>query len=110
MLNWTKLVSLAAICFIGISAPRDVWADVKIGAVLSITGPASFLGDPEKKTLDIYIDDINAKGGSMAKSCSSSSMTTAVMPMQRAHLPPERLTRIRSWPWWGAPPQARRWR
>jgi branched-chain amino acid transport system substrate-binding protein len=63
MLNCTKLASLAAFCFIGISAPRDVWADVKIGAVLSITGPASFLGDPEKKTLDIYIDDINAKGG-----------------------------------------------
>jgi branched-chain amino acid transport system substrate-binding protein len=30
---------------------------------LSITGPASFLGDPEKKTLEIYVDDINAKGG-----------------------------------------------
>ena len=38
-------------------------AQVKIGAVLSVSGPASFLGDPEKKTLDIYVDDINAKGG-----------------------------------------------
>src|SRR5262245_32263986 len=38
-------------------------AQVKVGAVLSITGPASFLGDPEKKTLEIYVDDINAKGG-----------------------------------------------
>jgi branched-chain amino acid transport system substrate-binding protein len=38
-------------------------AQVKIGAVLSATGPASFLGDPEKKTLDIYIAAINAKGG-----------------------------------------------
>jgi branched-chain amino acid transport system substrate-binding protein len=38
-------------------------AQVKIGSVLSATGPASFLGDPEKKTLDIYIDEINAKGG-----------------------------------------------
>jgi branched-chain amino acid transport system substrate-binding protein len=38
-------------------------ADVKIGAVLSVTGPASFLGDPEKKTLEIYAADINAKGG-----------------------------------------------
>jgi branched-chain amino acid transport system substrate-binding protein len=28
-----------------------------------VTGPASFLGDPEKKTLEIYIDEINAKGG-----------------------------------------------
>src|SRR4029077_12340651 len=38
-------------------------AQVKIGAVLSASGPASFLGDPEKKTLDIYFEDINAKGG-----------------------------------------------
>jgi branched-chain amino acid transport system substrate-binding protein len=38
-------------------------AQVKIGAVLSTTGPASFLGDPEKKTLEMYVADINAKGG-----------------------------------------------
>jgi branched-chain amino acid transport system substrate-binding protein len=38
-------------------------AEVKIGAVLSVTGPASFLGDPEKKTLEMYVGDINAKGG-----------------------------------------------
>ena len=38
-------------------------AQVKVGAVLSVSGPASFLGDPEKKTLDMYVDDINAKGG-----------------------------------------------
>ena len=38
-------------------------AQVKIGAVLSITGPASFLGDPEKKTLEMYVEEINAKGG-----------------------------------------------
>jgi branched-chain amino acid transport system substrate-binding protein len=38
-------------------------AQVKLGAVLSVTGPASFLGDPEKKTLEMYVDAINAKGG-----------------------------------------------
>ncbi len=38
-------------------------ARIKIGAVLSVTGPASFLGEPEKKTLEIYVQDINAKGG-----------------------------------------------
>jgi branched-chain amino acid transport system substrate-binding protein len=38
-------------------------AQVKLGAVLSVTGPASFLGDPEKKTLEMYVDQINAKGG-----------------------------------------------
>jgi len=38
-------------------------AQVRLGAVLSVTGPASFLGDPEKKTLEMYVDNINAKGG-----------------------------------------------
>lgn len=36
---------------------------IKIGAFLSVTGPASFLGDPELKTLQLYIDKINAEGG-----------------------------------------------
>lgn len=39
------------------------FAEIKIGSVLSITGPAGFLGAPEKKTLEIYVDQINAKGG-----------------------------------------------
>jgi branched-chain amino acid transport system substrate-binding protein len=38
-------------------------AQIKIGSVLSVTGPASFLGDPEKKTIEMYVADINAKGG-----------------------------------------------
>jgi branched-chain amino acid transport system substrate-binding protein len=36
---------------------------IKIGTFLAVTGPASFLGDPELKTLQLYIDNINAKGG-----------------------------------------------
>jgi branched-chain amino acid transport system substrate-binding protein len=38
-------------------------AEIKIGSVLSVTGPASFLGDPEKKTLEMYVAEINAHGG-----------------------------------------------
>ena len=47
------------------SAMTAAWAadTVKIGSVLSMTGPASFLGDPEDKTLKIYVDKINAAGG-----------------------------------------------
>src|ERR1700691_467896 len=40
---------------------------IKIGSVLSITGPASFLGDPEDKTLKLYVDKINAAGGVAGK-------------------------------------------
>jgi branched-chain amino acid transport system substrate-binding protein len=35
----------------------------KIGAVFSITGPASFLGEPEKKTAEMIVEEVNKKGG-----------------------------------------------
>ncbi|MCB1363689.1 MAG: ABC transporter substrate-binding protein [Rhodobacteraceae bacterium] len=38
-------------------------ADIKIGSSLSQTGPASFLGDPEAKTLTMLVDELNAAGG-----------------------------------------------
>ncbi len=46
-----------------LAAAQTVSAQIKIGAVLSVTGPASFLGDPEKKTLEMYVAQINAQGG-----------------------------------------------
>ncbi len=36
---------------------------IKIGAILSVTGPASFLGAPEAKTLEMLVEDTNKKGG-----------------------------------------------
>ncbi len=40
---------------------------IKIGSVLSVTGPAAFLGDPELKTLQQYVEDINKKGGVLGR-------------------------------------------
>jgi len=37
--------------------------NLKIGSFLAVTGPASFLGDPELKTLQLYVDELNANGG-----------------------------------------------
>ncbi len=36
---------------------------IRIGAFLAVTGPASFLGAPELKTLEMYIEEINGAGG-----------------------------------------------
>ena len=36
---------------------------IRIGSFLSVTGPASFLGDPEQKTLEMYVEELNAAGG-----------------------------------------------
>jgi len=40
---------------------------IKIGTFLAVTGPASFLGDPELKTLQLYVDEINKQGGLLGK-------------------------------------------
>lgn len=39
------------------------FADVKIGAVVSSTGPASFLGEPQRQALELYVKKINEAGG-----------------------------------------------
>jgi branched-chain amino acid transport system substrate-binding protein len=36
---------------------------IRIGSFLAVTGPAAFLGDPEQKTLELYVEKINAAGG-----------------------------------------------
>jgi branched-chain amino acid transport system substrate-binding protein len=36
---------------------------IKIGALFSITGPASFLGEPERNTAQMVVDEINKAGG-----------------------------------------------
>jgi len=40
---------------------------IKLGATLSATGVAAFLGDPELKTLQLYVEMINAKGGVLGR-------------------------------------------
>ena len=40
---------------------------IKVGSVLSVTGPAAFLGEPELKTLQMYVDELNKKGGLLGR-------------------------------------------
>jgi branched-chain amino acid transport system substrate-binding protein len=57
-----KLAALAA-CVIALSVTSALAGTIKVGAILAVTGPASFLGAPEAKTLEMLVEDINAKGG-----------------------------------------------
>lgn len=60
----------AALAVLGLTAEATTAqaADsIKIGAFLSVTGPASFLGEPEKKTLEMYVDRLNKDGGIQGK-------------------------------------------
>ena len=56
-ITFTILLSLWAVVSIAASGP------IKIGALFSVTGPPSFLGEPERNTAKMVVDEINAKGG-----------------------------------------------
>lgn len=43
---------------------------IRIGVVVSATGPASFLGDPQQKTLEYYVSKINSTGGLLGRKLS----------------------------------------
>ena len=40
---------------------------IRIGTFLTVTGPASFLGDPELRTLQMYVEELNARGGVLGR-------------------------------------------
>jgi len=68
LFKWVGLMALGTVAAAGV-APSGAQAGdtIKIGSFLAVTGGASFLGDPEKKTLEMYVDKINADGGVLGK-------------------------------------------
>ena len=59
--------TLAAIALVAFATTAVAQEPIRIGAFLSVTGPAAFLGDPEQKTLELYVEKINARGGVLGR-------------------------------------------
>ena len=58
---------LAGAAFALLSFAAAAQEPIRIGAFLSVTGPAAFLGDPELKTLEMYVEKLNAAGGILGR-------------------------------------------
>ncbi len=59
-----KMISMLAVSvLLALSVNASAEDSIKIGSFLAVTGPASFLGDPELKTLQMYVDELNKNGG-----------------------------------------------
>ena len=58
-------IGLVAALAAGALASRPARAEepFRVGAFLSVTGPAAFLGDPEQKTLEMLAERLNGTGG-----------------------------------------------
>ncbi|GEC97047.1 ABC transporter substrate-binding protein [Zoogloea ramigera] len=66
--TFKTILAGAALALGSLGSISAIAADpIKIGSILSVTGPAAFLGDPELKTLQLYVEDINKKGGVLGR-------------------------------------------
>ena len=59
------LLALAAI--VGLAATSGAAEPIRIGAIFSVTGPASFLGEPERNTVKMLEESINNAGGVLGR-------------------------------------------
>ncbi|MBF0455314.1 MAG: ABC transporter substrate-binding protein [Magnetococcales bacterium] len=63
MMNNTLKALLSGMVLLLSCATAQAGSEIKLGTFLAVTGPASFLGDPELKTLQMYVEKINREGG-----------------------------------------------
>ncbi len=60
-----KKLQILIVLVLGMFLVLPAWANepLRIGALFAVTGPASFLGEPERNTLEMLVKEANAKGG-----------------------------------------------
>ncbi len=58
-----RLAPLAAALAAALPHAGRAAEPIKIGALVAVTGPASLLGAPEARTLEMRVQELNAKGG-----------------------------------------------
>ena len=62
-----RLAAAGALALAAPGGPAGAQEAIRIGSFLAVTGPAAFLGEPEKKTLELYVDKINGQGGVLGR-------------------------------------------
>jgi branched-chain amino acid transport system substrate-binding protein len=63
MMSRSYTLVLVFIMTLSLSGIAVAAQPIKIGALFAITGPASFLGEPERNTAQMVVDEINRNGG-----------------------------------------------
>lgn len=63
-------IRTAALAVAGLAASIGAHAQgtpIRIGAILSVTGPVGFIGDPQQKTLELHVKRLNEQGGVLGR-------------------------------------------
>lgn len=55
--------AISVLCTLMFATAVMAAAPIKIGALFAVTGPAAFLGEPERNTAKMVVDEINKAGG-----------------------------------------------
>lgn len=61
--KWLTAALFGALSMVSVSGSALAADAIKVGTFLAVTGPASFLGDPELRTMQMYVEEVNANGG-----------------------------------------------
>ncbi len=91
MNRWMHALVVAVVALVGSFGSAAAQEPYKIGAVLAISGPASYFGEDERNTLQLLQDQINAKGGIKGRKVEvviyddASDPTKAVTALRRLH-------------------------
>ena len=82
-IRWLAAVVVALLRPGAVSAAAE---PIRIGSFLSLTGPYAVMGDPEKKTLELYIERLNAAGGVLGRTIELIAFDDASDPARAASL------------------------
>lgn len=68
LLKGTFVLCLAfGLVFAFVGKPAQAAEPIRIGTIMSITGPFGFIGTPQKEAFNALVEDINAKGGVLGR-------------------------------------------
>ena len=76
---------LAAPCALALLAPTDAFAQktIKVGFPMILSGPGALFGEPALKGAQMYVDEINAKGGVLGRKIELIPRDTKGTPTRR---------------------------
>jgi branched-chain amino acid transport system substrate-binding protein len=80
--HWLAAAAMAAISHTAIAAEGPI----KIGLLLSTTGPLGFIGDPEQKSAELYVKKVNDAGGLLGRRIELVSYDDASEPARSSSL------------------------
>ncbi|AJE03341.1 ABC transporter substrate-binding protein [Geobacter pickeringii] len=63
MLRKISFVIASVVTILSLAVCASAAPPIKIGGLFAVTGPASFLGEPERNTAQMVVNEINAGGG-----------------------------------------------